>query len=270
MREAMIKAMKYWILEANIDGYRCDAVDFVPTDFWKSAIDELKSIEGRELILLGEGGKAENFTAGFQMNYAWDFYTAIKKVYEENKAATTIFTTHIAEYNSIPSGAKKLRYTTNHDVSAYEATPVSLFGGISGALSASVITIFTSSVPLIYSSQEVGKADNLEFFTREPIDWSANLDMKDQYEKIFSIYNSSQTFAKGALQYYVHQDAAIFERKLNGDDYLILVNVRNSSKEITLDAAIQNTSWTNTLDGNPVSLGTTVSLGAYEYMILKK
>lgn len=33
MRLAMIDAMKYWIKEVGIDGYRCDAADFVPYDF---------------------------------------------------------------------------------------------------------------------------------------------------------------------------------------------------------------------------------------------
>lgn len=31
----MIKAMKYWILEANVDGYRCDFASGVPIDFWR-------------------------------------------------------------------------------------------------------------------------------------------------------------------------------------------------------------------------------------------
>lgn len=270
MRKAMIKAMKYWVLQANVDGYRCDAVDFVPADFWKDAITQLKAIKDRHLIFLAEGGKTDNFTAGFQMNYAWDFYTNMKQVYESNKAATSIFTTHLAEYNAIPSGAKKLRYTTNHDVSAFEATPVTLFGGVDGALSASVITIFTSAVPLMYGSQEVGQSATLSFFTRDPIDWSANQPMEGQYEKIMSIYNSSQAFAKGTLQYFANQDAAIFERKLDTDDYLIIVNVRNATEEISLDAALQNSSWTNALDNSSVSLGTTVSLDPYEFLILKK
>jgi glycosidase len=270
MREAMIKAMKYWVLEANIDGFRCDAVDFVPTEFWTEAIENLKAIKGRELILLAEGGKAENFTAGFQMNYAWDFYTNLKRVYNENRAATTIFTTHLAEYNSIPAGAKKLRYTTNHDVSAFEETPVALFGGTDGAVSASVITIFTSAVPLLYSSQEVGQQDNLPFFTRDPIDWSANQSMEQQYEKLFDIYKATQTFTNGSLEYFSNNDVAVFTRTLDAEKYLVMVNVRNSSKDVSLSTALQNTEWTSAINGNVVSLGTSVSLGAYEYVILKK
>ena len=32
----MLDAMKFWINEADIDGFRCDAVSFMPLDFWKS------------------------------------------------------------------------------------------------------------------------------------------------------------------------------------------------------------------------------------------
>ncbi|MBK7031603.1 MAG: hypothetical protein IPH45_21480 [Bacteroidales bacterium] len=44
MRLEMIRCLKYWILTANIDGYRCDAADFVPYSFWKQAIDTLRNI----------------------------------------------------------------------------------------------------------------------------------------------------------------------------------------------------------------------------------
>jgi len=270
MRKAMISAMRYWILEVNVDGYRCDAVDFVPTDFWKQAIDELKKIDGRNLIFLAEGGKADNFTAGFQMNYAWDFYTNLKQVYGSNKAASSVFTTHQSEYSSIPAGAKKLRYTTNHDVSAYEATPIELFGGVTGALSASVITIFTSSVPLIYSSQEVGQAAKLPFFTREPIQWDDNISMEHEYRKLFSVYNNTLAFTKGTLESFANNDFAVFKRKYNDEEYLVIVNVRNVKKDYTIDAALQNTSWVNALDGTAVSLGTTLSLEKFQYLILKK
>ena len=33
MGKAMIREMKYWVYNANIDGYRCDAADFIPFDF---------------------------------------------------------------------------------------------------------------------------------------------------------------------------------------------------------------------------------------------
>lgn len=270
MRAAMIKAMKYWVLEANVDGFRCDAVDFVPNDFWTQAITELKKIEDRDLILLAEGGRADNFTAGFQINYAWDFFNAMKQVYGENKSATTIFTTHDAEYSSIPSGKHKLRYTTNHDQSAWEATPIEMFKGQQGALSASVITIFTSAVPLLYSSQEVGQEDLLSFFERDPIDWNANTPMQQEYEKLLIVYNSTDVFKQGDLDYFSYDDAAVFTRSYNDEEYLVMVNVREEEKEITLPEAIQSTTWTNVLNNTTQNLSDKISLSPYSYLILKR
>ena len=40
----MTDAMKYWVSEANVDGYRCDVAGFVPTDFWNNVRKELDAI----------------------------------------------------------------------------------------------------------------------------------------------------------------------------------------------------------------------------------
>jgi glycosidase len=270
MRKAMIHAMKYWVLEANIDGFRCDAVDYVPSDFWKQALDELKAIKDRKLILLAEGGKQENFSAGFQMNYAWDFCNALEQIYQDNKPASLIFTTHTSEYSKIPAGAVKLRYTTNHDLSAWEATPIEVFGSEEAALSASVITLFTSAAPLLYSSQEVGREEKLPFFTREPIEWNSNADMLAAYQKIFSIYNSSSVFVNGDLQVFDNINVAAFKRFNETDQYLVFVNVRNSLQELVLDVSLQNTAWKNKVTGETIMLQETLTLPPYAYLVLGK
>jgi glycosidase len=270
MRRAMIQAMKYWVMEANIDGFRCDAVDLIPTDFWSNALDELKTLPNRKLILLAEGGKVENFHAGFQLNYAWDFCSNIGQVYKNNLPATSIFTVHQQEYNAIPQGAVKLRYTTNHDLSAWEATPVEVFGGEQAALSASVITIFTSAAPMIYSGQEVGREEKLPFFTKDPINWNDNQEILDSYEKLFSIYNQSAVFTNGTLVHYPNPDIAAFTRTSGNDQYLVVVNVRNTQKTWTVDNAVKNSQWTNAIDGSSFALGTSLNISPFGYYVLKK
>ena len=82
MRAAMIDAMKYWIADVGIDGFRCDVADGVPADFWKEAIDTLRQAAGkRQILMLAEGKRADNFTAGFDMNYGWDFKDQIVRVF---------------------------------------------------------------------------------------------------------------------------------------------------------------------------------------------
>ncbi len=113
MRLEMIKSMKYWISSCNIDGFRCDAADFVPFDFWKQAIDSLKNLPGRNLILLAEGSRSDHFTAGFQMTYAWDFQSTLKSIYHDGTSASSIYQVNTNEYSALPEGAEKLRYITN-------------------------------------------------------------------------------------------------------------------------------------------------------------
>ena len=52
MRRAMIDAMKFWITEANIDGFRADLAFWVELDFWIEAKKELETI--KPLFWLGE------------------------------------------------------------------------------------------------------------------------------------------------------------------------------------------------------------------------
>ncbi|MGH2565693.1 MAG: alpha-amylase family glycosyl hydrolase, partial [Ginsengibacter sp.] len=35
VQQAMVKAMRYWIFSANVDGFRCDYADHPPVSFWK-------------------------------------------------------------------------------------------------------------------------------------------------------------------------------------------------------------------------------------------
>jgi 1,4-alpha-glucan branching enzyme len=268
MRLNMIDAMKYWILEANIDGFRCDYADGVPYDFWKQAIDTLNTIPNRNLIFLAEGTRADHYAAGFQMTYAWDFYTAIKNVFA-GSSPSTIYTTNTAEYAGVPAGNRKLRFTTNHDQSAWEATPMTLFNGKAGATCASVIATYYNGVPLIYTGQEVGRVSTVPFFSNSPINWTVNLDMQQNYRDMLSFYSQSAVSRYGTAVPYTANDVVCFKKVLNADQILVIANVRNTTTSYSVPTALLNSIWTNALTGASVTLGNSLSLSAYQYLILK-
>jgi hypothetical protein len=104
--------------------------------------------------MLAEGSRSDHFTAGFEMSFAWNFNDKLRQIYTET-AATELFATHISEYRYVPEGKHRMRYTTNHDKSAWENTPMVFFNGKAGALAASVTAIFMERVSLFYTGQEV-------------------------------------------------------------------------------------------------------------------
>jgi glycosidase len=270
MRLNMIQAMEYWVTTTDIDGFRCDAADMIPFDFWQQAIAALDSTTEKELILLAEGSRSDHFTAGFQMNYSWNFYNKIKEVFRQNTAASGLFAVHNAEYTGLPAGKQKLRFTTNHDESAWDATPMVLFNGEQGALAASVITICLGGVPLIYGSQEVGVEQNIPFFSDQPIDWSQHPEMLQAYKDIIKIHSNSDALKKGSLVTYPDADVVAFRRDYEQKEVLVLVNVRNAPKTFVVPAELVNTSWKNAFDSSDVTLSSGVDLGNYEYIVLLK
>jgi 1,4-alpha-glucan branching enzyme len=269
MRAAMIDAMVYWVYEANIDGYRCDHADGVPFDFWQSAWQTLDTIPNHDLIYFAEGTRNDHFDAGFDLNFSWGFYSAINNVINGNYA-NEVITAHANDYADIPEGKHWIRYTTNHDESAWNATPITLYNGIDGALAAQVITLFTGGVPLIYGSQEVGTANTVPFFYNSTIDWSANPDMLAAYQYMFQFYADSPIARHGENAVYSNYDIFCLKKTLYDEDILILVNTRNAAKTFNIPYALNNTYWKDHLSGEEISLSGAIGLEPYEYYILEE
>jgi glycosidase len=271
MRLAMIDAMTYWVTQANVDGFRCDAVDYVTSDFWKQAIDSLKQMKDRTLIMLAEGGNSSNFQVGFQMNYAWDFNTALINIFNKG-VASSIFSVENTEYSVVPAGDQKLRYITNHDVD-YSNSLIADYVSDKGSLAAFVITAFLRGVPLIYNGQEVAYPYRINFFqnvTATPITWDLNPSIYKAYKNIMQVRNSLTSVKKGSITEFDDNDIVAFERIYQNENILVLVNVRSTSSNFTVPQALVNTAWTNLMDNSSVTLSSNLSLGAFSFMILKK
>lgn len=271
MRLAMIDAMKFWLLEANIDGFRQDHADGVPYGFWSQAINSLEEIPEREFIFLAEGTRTNHFTAGFDLMYSWDFYYRLKDIYN-GQPANILYSTSVAEYETVPEGKERLRYTTNHDETAWEGTPMEFFNGEQGALAASVAAIYMNGAPLFYTGQEVGTEENVPFFSNSPIDWNNNPEMFNEYVEIMDVYVNSEVARKGENTDYSTNDVIAFTKNHEGSELLVLINSRNSETTFNIPPALQNSNYTNAITNEDVSItvGNSINLNSYEYLILEK
>jgi alpha-amylase len=232
MRAAMIDSLSYWVQEFSIDGFRCDAADFVPDDFWKSAIETVEARAGRDLIWLAEGGKKSQYTAGFDLLYGWDFSNALAAVFQKTKSPTALFAVQTAEYSGIPAGKQRLRYTTNHDLAAWESSPVERFGSLEGSVAAFAVSSLAGGVPLVYGSQELGYPGTVSFFGPAVMNWSSNPEVQAQYRQILA-YRETAAARTGALVDRSTASVVAFSRETAGEGLFVVANPGDQAVTVT-------------------------------------
>ena len=251
MRQAMIDAMKFWIVEVGIDGFRCDVADGVPADFWKTAIDELRAAAApRQIVMLAEGKRTDNFTiGGFDMNYGWDFKDQLVKVFE-GAPATDLIKADKAEY-------------------ATETEPCVQFTNDRGAMSAYVVSIFPHGGALIYGSQEVGYPEPINFFKYVPVDWTAKPEIYKEYQQLIGLYNDHPALRKGQLTTFDDKDVLIFEKSNDEERFLVLANVRNAPSTVQVPETWVSHECKDQMKEGSVKLEQTLTLDPYQYLILQ-
>lgn len=267
-RKAMLDAMKYWITEVNIDGYRCDYAEGVPHDFWQQAIRELKALKGNNLLMLAEGGDNKLFADGFNMVYGWNFASQLQQVYTGKSTLTKLYEVHKAEYVGVGAGQQRMRYSTNHDM-ASEDSPIQKYGGERGAISAYVIAATLGGSPMIYSSQEIGYAHPLSFFTPQTMDWSNNQAYRNEYEQIMAIRKASSALKTGTLKTYETGAMASYYRSDNQEGILVLVNTTNNTLETKAPIERVGDSAKDLMDNTTFTVPAVLTLEPYQYRILK-
>ncbi|MFA5971705.1 MAG: alpha-amylase family glycosyl hydrolase [Lentimicrobiaceae bacterium] len=268
MCTAMISAMRYWVFTANIDGFRCDFADNPPISFWQQAITSLRGITTHKLLLLAEGTRSTNYTAGFDYNFSFGFYSGLRSIYQSNSAVTKIDNLNSTDYVGAGSNNQVVRYVTNHDVYGSDGSPYALFGGRNGTLAALVVTAYMKSIPFIYNGVEVGNTVSMPFpFTSSVINWTQDLTITPEIKKIIAFRNKSVAIRQGALTSYDNADVCAFIKVSGADTVFVLSNLRNAGKTFTLPTGIANTAWFDAFTNESVNLGATISLAAYQYKV---
>lgn len=270
MRLEMINVMKYWVYEANVDGFRCDYADGPPASFWKQALDSLRNISTHKLLMLAEGTRSDHFYSGFDFTFGFRFYDALKNVFKSS-SVTNLTGVNAAEYTGAGLTNRVVRYTTNHDVNSSDGTPLELFGGAAGSMAAFVAAAYMKSIPMIYSGQEVGYSQRLSFpFTGTAINWNGNKAMTAEYKKLLAMYNSSTAIRRGTITTYSDASVCAFTRNHETETIFVASNLKNTELSFSLPAEMANTSWKNAFTNEPVTLATRLELQPWQYVVLKK
>ena len=268
VRREMIATMQYWLKEFGIDGFRVDVAGFIPYDFWRKAIPALRAAVPRPILLLAEWGDLEMHRAGYDLTYAWDSYSRLKDVWK-GAPASTFVRRELPDMQAMPPGGMRLRFTTNHDETAWDNPPVAIFGGARGARAAFVAMALLPGRPLLYNGQEVESPQKLPLFERQPVAWNQPDASRARafYAGVLKLARTEPALLRadlGTVRTTAPQDVIAYRR----GDLIVLVNARPYRVPLTVTSF--QVAGARDLLSNTAQRGDTISLPAFGALVLKR
>jgi glycosidase len=248
MQDSMINAMKYWLVNTDIDGFRVDVAWNVPAEFWNKCIPQLKSTKDN-LFMLAEGDKAYLSTSGFDAVYPWSMFKMMMKVAKGERSPIALDSIKAVNDTLYASGTIQLYFTSNHDENSWNKSDFETFPGASHAPFAVFTQTMTNSVPLIYSGQEEPVLRALQFFDKDPIEFE-KFQRAKFYKTLLELRAKNQALAADATfsKVSVGDDKSVyaFTRQKGEAKILVILNLSPVEQQIT----VKDTS----LQGNPYNV----------------
>lgn len=236
----MIDAMKYWVEETNIDGFRCDVASMVPTPFWNTAREELDKT--KHLFMLAEAEATDLHEHAFDMTYAWELHHITKEIYKGDMSVKDLDKYYAKEDSSYHPDSYRMVFTSNHDENSWNGTEFERFGD--AVKTFAVLSGVVEGMPLVYSGQEAGMNKALEFFDKDTIDWVES-DFRDLYTLLTHLKLKNKALWNGSCggemkRIKTNDDENIFAfvREKNDNKIAAVFNLSAEQKKIIINDEI--------------------------------
>lgn len=275
IRKYMTDALKFWVKEFDIDGYRCDVASFVPIDFWENARTELEEI--KPVFMLAEAEDKELHRNAFDATYNWTLWNMLHQVAAGEKSAKNLGEEYIAEHVSIfPKEGIRLNFIDNHDKNSWEGDQFTNFGD--ALKPAIVFSVLMDGMPLLYSGQEAGLERSLAFFEKDPIVWKDH-EIGALYAVLFELKHQNQALwngKSGGEMIRLINDRLVevlsFSREKNGDKVLGVINFSGATVSVNVDTSIDAGIYQNLLTGEDYTISEKLALELvpWEYLVLSR
>jgi glycosidase len=263
LRQAMKDAMLFWVKEADIDGFRCDVAGEVPLDFWEDARHSLEQVKPIWMI-------AENadqlylMNHAFNANYGWPFHHLMNEIAKGHQKASAVFDLLDNIENSYPKGSYPMNFITNHDENSWQGTEYERLGD--GHQAFAVLTFTVPGMPLIYSGQEAANKKRLQFFEKDPLDWSdaslipfySHLDYLKSANPALWNGNSGGPVLK--ISHDKPDKVVAFSREKSWNKVITIINLSGEAQTVNLDLSGQEGIYVDYFEGGTVEAGQKMKL----------
>ncbi|MBQ6765827.1 MAG: alpha-amylase [Paludibacteraceae bacterium] len=272
MRTAMTDAMKFWVKECDIDGFRCDVAFMVPMDFWLDVRAELEKI--KPVFMLAEASESWLLDGAFDMLYNWPAGFLFERIYKGEKSIATLDTIVHTQLDTLAVDSYQMNHITNHDRNTWDGTEFERLGD--GVKAFAALTYIMPGMPLIYTGQEVGYDHRYEFFKK---DTPATLEKNEWwqfYNKLNTLKHERKSLRAGIeggiwKTYSTSKPESVLacSRVLGDEETLLIGNFSSEPVSFLYDYVPQG-KYKNYLTGEDFTFtsGEEQTLGPWEFIIL--
>lgn len=297
MRLGMIEALKFWVNETGIDGYRMDVAHGVPADFWVQCADSLYAL--KPLYMLSEGEVPEIVNNGtFIADYGWEMHHLLNEIAktqganrksaaqlvqgnvvdgekkEQAKKTALDIDALLAKKSTQYSKGYQMQFTSNHDENSWAGTEFARMGD--GHKAFAVLTATFNGIPLLYTGQESAMDKQLEFFKKDSIPW-ADYSYAGFYKSLYDLKHRNQALWNGThggslVKIPTGNDENIyaFTREKDGDRVVVIINLSAQKQKATIGGDNATGVYTNifTEEKQELKKDDVLELNAWDYVVL--
>ncbi len=268
MRKAMIYDLKYWLTEANIDGYRMDVAHKVPQDFFEEVTKELKQI--KPVFMLAEAEQPALLEKAFDMQYAWEGHHLLNELAKGEKNADD-FQAYIKKQDTVLQDDDiNMNFVTNHDENSWAGTLKERMPDNKELFTA--LTYTMPGMPLVYSGQEYDLDHRLLFFEKDSIPKTKG-DYFTLLQRLGELKNTNSALngGKDAATYNAidaGSNVIAFSRTKGDDEVIFIANISDESIKTNVP---QKGSYLDYIANQPTELkGDAIELAPNAYKIYVK
>jgi len=268
MRKEMLNDLKYWLTEANIDGYRMDVAHKVPQDFFEEVTKELKQI--KPVFMLAEAEQPALLEKAFDMQYAWEGHHLLNELAKGEKNADD-FQAYIKKQDTVLQDDDiNMNFVTNHDENSWAGTLKERMPDNKELFTA--LTYTMPGMPLIYSGQEYDLDHRLLFFEKDSIPKTKG-DYFTLLQRLGELKNTNSALngGKDAAAYNAidaGSNVIAFSRTKGDDEVVFIANISDENIKTNIP---QKGSYLDYIANQPTELkGDAIELAPNAYKIYVK
>jgi cyclomaltodextrinase len=268
LRNEMIESMKFWITNYDVDGFRSNLAELVPTDFWVQCRKQLDAV--KPVFMLADGEKPALHQA-FDMTYATNFYQTIKEIINGDKKRSDLVNYFKNQKSAYSANDLKLYFTSNHLENSGNKNEFEAFGNAHKAFAA--MTAVLPGMPMIYGGQEAAQRKHLKPYDKDLIEWG-DYEYASFYAQMMKLHHQSRsllpqsTFEIMDLQ---NENLFAFKRSYKNEETIFVMNISKSLERLILPQALSGT-FTDCSNSNNLTLNQNTELvfEPYQYFILQR